>query len=97
MAHWIRKAFRELKGLNPEIEVDYSIRRDRSYRISCEKIKKVLGWEPKIPVEESVKNMIGKIEEYGYTDFMHPRYYNIEWMKLLNEISQLQKKVKRIF
>jgi nucleoside-diphosphate-sugar epimerase len=97
LAHWIRKALRETKGLNPEIEVDYSARKDRSYRISGEKIKKVLGWEPKVSVEESVKDMIKKIEEYGYTDFMHPRYYNIEWMELLNEIGQLQKRVKRIF
>lgn len=97
LAHRIRKALREVKGLNPEIEVDYSARKDRSYRISGKKIKKVLGWEPKISVEESVTSMIKKIEEYGYTDFMHPRYYNIEWMKLLNELRQLQKKMKRIF
>lgn len=97
LAHWVRKALREIKGLNPEIEVDYSPRKDRSYRISGEKIKKVLGWEPKISVEESLKDMIKKIEEYGYTDYMNPRYYNIEWMKLLNEVAELQKRVKRIF
>ena len=97
LAHWVRKALREIKGLNPEIEVDYSPRKDRSYRISGEKIKKVLGWEPKISVEESLKDMIKKIEEYGYTDWMNPKYYNIQWMKLLNEVVELQKKVKRIF
>jgi nucleoside-diphosphate-sugar epimerase len=97
LAHWVRKALREIKGLNPEIEVDYSLRKDRSYRISGEKIKKVLGWEPKISVEESLKDMIKKIEEYGYTDWLNPKYYNIQWMKLLNEIVELQKKVKRIF
>ncbi len=97
LAHWVRKALREIKGLNPEIEVDYSPRKDRSYRISGEKIKKVLNWEPKISVEESLKDMIKKIEEYGYIDWLHPRYYNIEWMKMMNEILELQKKVKRIF
>jgi len=97
LAHWVQKALQELKGMNPEIEVDYSPRRDRSYRISGEKIKKVLNWEPKVSVEDSLKNMIKKIDEYGYTDYMHPKYYNIEWMKLLNEISELQKKVKRVF
>jgi nucleoside-diphosphate-sugar epimerase len=97
LAHWVRKALREIKGLNPEIEVDYSPRKDRSYRISGEKIKKVLGWQPKISVEESLKDMIKKIEEYGYTDWMNPKYYNIQWMKLLNEVVELQKKVKRIF
>jgi len=97
LAHWVRKALREIKDLNPEIEVDYSPRKDRSYRISGEKIKKVLGWEPKISVEESLKDMIKKIEEYSYTDWLNPKYYNIEWMKLLNEVVELQKKVKRIF
>ena len=97
LAHWVRKALREIKGMNPEIEVDYSSRKDRSYRISGEKIKKILGWEPKISVEESIKDMVKKIEKYGYNNYMHPRYYNIEWMKLLNEIAELQKKVKRIF
>lgn len=97
LTHWVQNALRELKNMNPEIEVDYSPRKDRTYRISGEKMKKVLGWKPKISVEESLKNMIRKIEEYGYTDYMNPRYYNIQWMKLLNEVANLQKKVKRIF
>lgn len=97
LAHWVQKALRELKGMNPEIEVDYSPRKDRSYRVSGEKIKKTLNWEPKISVEDSLKDMIKKIDEYGYTDYMNPRYYNIQWMKLLNDVVELQKKVKRIF
>lgn len=97
LAHWIRKALRETKGVDPEIEVDYSPRKDRSYRVSGAKIKKVLGWEPKISVEDSIKDMIQKIDEWKFTDFMHPRYYNIEWMKLLNQISVLNKQINRIF
>lgn len=97
LAHWIQKALREHKGINPSIEVDYSPRVDRSYRISGEKIKQKLGWQPKISVEDSLKDMISKIDEYGYTDFMNPRYYNIQWMKLLSDIAELQKQVKRIF
>ena len=64
------------------IIVDHSPRKDRSYRISGEKIKEILGWQPKISVEESVKKMIKKIKEYGYTDYSNPRYSNITWMKL---------------
>ena len=97
LAHWVQKVLRELKGMNPEIEVDYSPRKDRSYRVSGEKIKKVLNWEPKTSVEESLKEMIKKIDEYGYTDWMNPKYYNITWMKLLNDVVELQKKIKRIF
>lgn len=97
LAHWVKKVLKESKGMSPVIEVDYSPRKDRSYRISGEKIKKVLNWEPKISVEDSLQDMIKKIEKYGYTDYMNPRYYNIQWMKLLNDVVELQKKVKRIF
>jgi nucleoside-diphosphate-sugar epimerase len=97
LAHWIRKALRETKGLDPAIEVDYSPRKDRSYRVSGDKIKKAIGWDPKISVEESIKNMITEIDAWNYTDYLHPRYYNIEWMKLLSQISDLHKQIKRIF
>jgi nucleoside-diphosphate-sugar epimerase len=97
LAHWIKKALFETKGLRPEIEVDYSPRKDRSYRVSGDKIKKMIGWEPKVSVEESIKNMISKIDEWGYTDFMHPKYYNIEWMKLLEVITGLNKNLSRVF
>lgn len=97
LAHWIQKALRETKGINPEIVVDYSTRIDRSYRISGSKLKKTLWWEPRISVEESIKNMITNIEKCGFTDYMHPKYYNIEWMKLLSENLILFKKLRRIF
>ena len=29
--------------------------------------------------------MVSEIRRRGLTDFSHPRYYNIEWMKLLEE------------
>lgn len=89
LAHLVKKALREIKGMNSEIEVDYSPRKDRSYRISGDKIKKILGWEPKISVEKSLKKMIKKIDEYGYTDYMNPKYYNIQWMKLLKKVDKL--------
>jgi nucleoside-diphosphate-sugar epimerase len=67
------------------LEVDYTYRLHRSYRISSEKVVRVLGFRPQVTVEESVKNMVKEIRRHGYTDFSHPRYYNIEWMKLLEE------------
>jgi len=38
-----------------------------------------------VTVEESVVDMVEKIRTYGYTDFDNPRYYNIRWMRLLEE------------
>jgi nucleoside-diphosphate-sugar epimerase len=72
-------------GVAVHLDVDYSYRLVRSYRVSSEKIHRVLGFRPKVEVEESVEHMVHEIRRHGYTDFSHPRYYNIEWMKLLEE------------
>ncbi|HEY1331309.1 MAG TPA: SDR family oxidoreductase [Actinomycetota bacterium] len=72
-------------GVQAEMDVDYSYRLVRSYRVSGDKILKVLGFQPKITIEESVVNMVQEIRRWGYTDFSNPRYYNIDWMKLLEE------------
>jgi len=29
--------------------------------------------------------LVKQIKAYGYTDFDNPKYYNIRWMKLLEE------------
>ena len=72
-------------GIDVELDVDYSYRLVRSYRVSSDKILRTLGFDPRITVEESITHMVQQIERYGYTDFSHPRYYNLEWMKLLEE------------
>ncbi|HOW27492.1 MAG TPA: SDR family oxidoreductase [Elusimicrobiota bacterium] len=72
-------------GVPTKIQVDYTYRGVRNYRVSGRKIRQVLGWNPVVTVDESVEVMVGKIRELGYTNFDHPRYYNIEWLKLLQE------------
>ncbi|MCX6021814.1 MAG: hypothetical protein NTZ05_08800, partial [Chloroflexi bacterium] len=57
----------------------------RSYRVSARKIEQVLGLKPVVTVEESVRNMVAHIRRNNLTDFDHPRYYNIQWMRLLEE------------
>jgi nucleoside-diphosphate-sugar epimerase len=78
----VQNALRDL-GVEADLDVDYSYRMVRSYRISGEKILRVLGFQPRVSVEESVEHMVREVRRRGYTDFSHPRYYNIEWMKLL--------------
>jgi hypothetical protein len=53
--------------------------------VSARKIDRSLGFRPKVTVEESVRHMIEQIDAYGYDDFANPRYYNIQWMRLLEE------------
>lgn len=79
-----QKALQAL-GIPVELEVDFSYRLVRSYRLSANKILRVLGFQPQVSLEESIGHMVGEIRRRGYTDFSHPRYYNIDWMKLLEE------------
>jgi nucleoside-diphosphate-sugar epimerase len=72
-------------GVAADLNIDYAYRMVRSYRTSAERIQRVLGWTPQVSVEESVANMVKEIRRRGMDDFSHPRYYNIEWMKVLEE------------
>ncbi|HRY28650.1 MAG TPA: SDR family oxidoreductase [Elusimicrobiota bacterium] len=75
----------EKLGIRANVAVDYAYRSVRSYRVSSKKIRQTLGWAPLVAVEDSVELMVKNIRECGYTNFDYPRYYNIEWMKLLQE------------
>jgi nucleoside-diphosphate-sugar epimerase len=78
----VRQALAEV-GVRADLQVDYEDRTVRSYRMSSRKAREKLGFEARVSVDASVKRMVRKIREGGFTDFSHPRYYNIEWMKLL--------------
>ena len=84
LAMRVRRALAEI-GVDAQVDVDYSYRMVRSYRISSLKARRALGFQPRVTVEESVKHMVREIRRAGFTDFSHPRYHNIEWMKLLEE------------
>jgi nucleoside-diphosphate-sugar epimerase len=79
-----KRALNEM-GVLCELDVDYSYRLVRSYRVSGEKILRTLGFQPRVTLEESIRHMVDEIGRHGYTDFSNPRYSNIEWMKLLEE------------
>lgn len=87
LAKVVKKALENATNSNIKIEVDLSDRKDRSYRISTSKIKKVLGWRPPTSIEDSVRDMVKNIEKWNFKDFSNPRYFNIEWMKLLTSLS----------
>jgi len=80
----VRAALRET-GHDCEIVPDYHYSGVRSYRVSAAKIQRVLNFQPKVTIEESVKDLVKQIQKYGYTDFDNPKYYNIRWMRLLEE------------
>ena len=70
------------KIADPKIIIDDAPRKARSYQISGQKIKNMLGWKPKVSIEDSIRQMLKKITKGEYTNFSHPKFYNIEWMKL---------------
>jgi nucleoside-diphosphate-sugar epimerase len=81
----VQRTLREI-DVPVEVEADFNYRIVRSYRVSGDKASRVLGFDPKITVEESVVRMVEEIRRHGMTDFSHPRYYNIDWMKLLESV-----------
>jgi nucleoside-diphosphate-sugar epimerase len=58
----------------------------RDYRCSARKIHERLGFEAPVTPLESIADMLRRVTEAGYSDFRHPRFYNIDWMTLLAEV-----------
>ena len=84
----VREGLRDV-GVQTDIRPDYGYKGVRNYRVSGEKTKQTLQITPQIGIEESVINLVEKIREYGYTDFDNPKYYNIRWMRTLEEAHQV--------
>ncbi len=96
LAFHVRQALIDA-GVKVEIRLDYSNKGIRSYRVSTEKAERILNFEAAYSVEKSVKEMITKIPENGCDDLENPRYYNIHWMKLLEEASSVIKTTGSVF
>jgi nucleoside-diphosphate-sugar epimerase len=60
--------------------------RTRDYRCTNEKMSRITGFTPQTTVLQSISHMLESINRNGYTQFDHPRYYNIAWMELLSEV-----------
>ena len=81
-----------------QIDIEYSDRPNRSYRITGDKITRVIGFKPAISVHESLKNMVDNVVgKQKPTELLNPRYYNINWMCLLNETEKIISKTGSIF
>jgi len=83
----VRQALRE-KDVPAELNSMFEYSGVRNYRVSGKKILNTLSFKPVISVRESVTHMVDALRQYGYTDFDNDRYYNIRWMKLLEEVKR---------
>lgn len=57
----------------------------RNYRCSNEKLFQVLGVRPTRTVLKSVDEMVDTFGKLDAAKLAHPRFYNLDWMVLLNE------------
>ncbi len=75
-----------LKSYLPvSLDIQKGDKESRSYRISSNKIKKLVGFEAKRTVEAATMEIYNLLKAGKYTDFSNPIYYNIAWMKKLVE------------
>ena len=58
----------------------------RSYECSNAKLAGVLGFNPTHSVVEAVSDLLGRIDLADRSKLSDPRYYNIRWLELLNEV-----------
>jgi hypothetical protein len=80
----VREALRPF-DVDVDLKPTYGISGIRNYRVSGDKIGRVLGFQPSISIEDSVTDLVTQMRRHDYTDFANPRYYNIQWMTLLEE------------
>ena len=80
----VREALKGV-GISADIRTDYSYKGVRNYRVSGRKMEVTLSFRPAISIEESVQNMVEEIRRLNYGDFDNQRYYNIRWMRTLEE------------
>ncbi len=92
----VRAALAE-KGVKVEINANFGYTGVRNYRVSGKKLFSVLNFKPVISIEESVKYMYDQIMAYGYTNFDSDYYYNIRWMKFLEQAQNIIAVTNTIF
>jgi nucleoside-diphosphate-sugar epimerase len=74
----MRDLAQTVKKYVPDLTIKIDERSDtdrRDYRISCRKIKNMLGWRAKYTVEVGVQEMVSKFRESNI-DFRNPKYRN---------------------
>jgi nucleoside-diphosphate-sugar epimerase len=63
---------------------------NRNYRCSNRKLHDRMGIVPRVTVLESIEGILRHLPVDNPTELAHPRYYNIAWMTLLEEIQKSQ-------
>jgi nucleoside-diphosphate-sugar epimerase len=84
----VREGLRRL-GIPVDLRPDYQHGGAvRNYRVSGEKIARLLNFRPKVSIEESVTDIVQRLRTNGASDFEDPRHYNIRWLQHLEQAWQ---------
>jgi len=83
--------------IDVDIKAEDDDRRGRSYRVSTARIETAIGFHPRVSVQDSVRNLAGKVQAGISADFDNPKYYNIKWLELLIEVEQHLKRMGSVF
>jgi nucleoside-diphosphate-sugar epimerase len=59
---------------------------NRDYRCTNRKLADRLGFAPGVTVLESIEGILANLPADNLAELAHPRYYNIAWMTLLEEV-----------
>ena len=69
----------------------------RNYRMSNAKLSTALDFTPSRTVLESIQHMVERLPLDRLDDYGDPRYYNIRWMTLLEELHAEQRSFASIY
>ena len=75
-----------LMGISVSIDVNRDRVDRRSYKTSADLIKRELGYAAAVTPEAAVHEIADALKSGVFTNYDHPAYYNLPWMKLLLEV-----------
>jgi nucleoside-diphosphate-sugar epimerase len=79
----------KLRGLNVELETAPMPKINRNYRCSGRKFADRFRFEPSIGPLESIEVMLEQLDLSNRQALSHPRYFNIQWMSILEEAGEI--------
>lgn len=96
LAHYVADCLRGRRDVR--INVQYSAASNRSYRVSGDRIKRAIGFEPTISVQDALSRMVEVYaSDQNPASMLDPRHYNIQWMTMLHEAEQMIRRTGPIF
>lgn len=82
IADYVKEGVKEHLGIDVKLNIKF-LEDFRNYKVSMEKARNVLSFNPRYNVKDIVKNLIENREKFK--DLDNPNYYNIKVFKMMDE------------